>query len=55
MPDYITGNFALDYIDSCSEQVQERFLELQARLGIEIPETDEVLRTAQLELFMAAI
>lgn len=55
IPEYITGNFVKAYIAACSAGVQERFKQMCVLSGITFPETDDVLRTAQVELFMAAI
>lgn len=55
IPEYITGNYVTEYIAACSETVQNRFKEMCALRDITIPETDDVLRTEQVELFMAAI
>lgn len=54
-PEYITGSFVLDYIDKCSEEVQNRFQELQTLRGITILNNNNALRTAQIELFMEAL
>ena len=54
-PKYITGAYANDYIEACSEEVQERFLSLKAQRGITIPDDNKVLRSEQLRLFMDAI
>ena len=54
-PEYITGAFVHDYMKKCSKEAQDRFTKLQARRGITIPDDDNVLRTAQVELFMEAI
>lgn len=52
---YWTCNQALSYIASLDQEIQDRFANLQTRSGITIPATDDALRTAQLELIMAAI
>lgn len=54
-PEYITGAFVNDYISRCSAEVKARFAELQVLRGITIPDNDNALRTAQIELFMEAI
>lgn len=54
-PAYLTGEYVLDYIGQCSLEVQDRFTEALALSGIEIPDTTDVLRTAQVELFMSVI
>ena len=55
LPAYITGNFANDYVAMCSEDVQNRFKELQALWRVTIPKDDKVLRSEQLNLLMTAI
>lgn len=55
MPDYITGEWATQYIAAASDDVKNRFTKMQAFTGITIPNTPIPLRTLQLELFMAAI
>lgn len=54
-PTYITGAFVNAYIAACDTTVQERFKQLKTLSGIEIPDDDNVLRTAQVELFMTAL
>lgn len=54
-PEYITGSFVHTYMEKCSEEAQDRFENLQVLRGITIPDTDAVLRTAQVELFMEAL
>lgn len=54
-PEYITGAFVHAYMKKCSKEAQERFKQLQILRGITIPDDDNVLRTAQVELFMEAI
>lgn len=51
-PEYITGAFVNSYIAGCSKTVQDRFKEAKALSRIEVPNTNVVLRTAQVELFM---
>ena len=53
--EYITGEFVHTYIEACAENIQERFEELQVLRGIEIPNNNDVLLTAQVELFMEAL
>lgn len=55
IPEYITGNFVKTYIAACATSTQERFKQMCALNGITFPETDDALRTEQIELFMAAI
>lgn len=55
LPAYNTGNFANDYVAMCSEDVQNRFKELQALWRVTIPKDDKVLRSEQLNLLMTAI
>ncbi len=55
VPEYLTGNFVKKYIAACSKETQTRFKQMCALRGITFPETDNVLRTEQVELFMAAI
>lgn len=55
LPEYITGNFVTTYIAACSEEVQQRYEDALARSRITISETDDVLRTEQVELFMSVI
>lgn len=54
-PEYITGKYVNAYIKQCSKEAQDRFAELQVLRGITIPNTDDVLKTAQIELFMESI
>lgn len=54
-PEYMTGAWAHAYIEACGEETQARFEQEQIRTGIEIPNTDVVLRTAQLELVSRVI
>lgn len=54
-PEYMTGTWAHAYIKACGEETQTRFEQEQARTGIKIPNTDVVLRTAQLELVSRVI
>ena len=55
LPEYITGEYAHSYVAACTEEVQNRFEELQKKRGITIPNDSTILRTAQVELFMEAI
>ena len=55
IPEYITGNYVNEYIAACSDEVKTNFQKMCALRGITFPETDDVLRTEQVELFMAAI
>lgn len=55
MPKYITGKWANAYIATCTQDIKDRFANMQKRSGIVIPDTDTPLRTLQLELFMSAI
>jgi hypothetical protein len=55
IPEYITGKFAHEYIAACSEEIQERFEDLQTIRGITIPNNDNVLFSEQVKLFMDAI
>lgn len=55
LPEYITGAYATAYIAACSQEVKNRFSDLQKLRGITIPNDDKVLRTEQLRLFMDAI
>lgn len=54
-PEYITGKYVNTYIKQCSKEAQDRFTKLQVLRGITIPNTDDVLKTAQIELFMESI
>lgn len=54
-PEYITGKFVNGYIAACDVSIQNRWKEALALSGIEVPNTDEVLRTAQVELFMSVL
>lgn len=54
-PTYITGSYVHDYVAACDESVKDRLDDLMARRGIDIPDTDDALRTAQIELFMEAL
>ena len=54
-PEYITGAFAHSYVGACAKEIQDKFQELQVLTGITIPNTNEVLLTAQVELFMEAL
>lgn len=54
-PECITGAFAHSYVGACAKEIQDKFQELQVLTGITIPNTNEVLLTAQVELFMAAL
>lgn len=52
---YITGAYVNAYIAGCAKVVQTRFAEAKALSGIEIPDDNKVLRTAQVELFMSVL
>lgn len=54
-PAYITGAFVNSYIKSCDTTVQTRFEKALKLSGITIPNTEKVLRTAQVELFMSVL
>lgn len=54
-PAYITGAFVNSYINSCAKVVQDRYKEALALSGVTIPDTDDVLRTVQVELFMSVL
>lgn len=54
-PEYITGKFVNEYIAACDPSVKEELDAAIARTGIEIPNTEEVLRTAQVELFVSIL
>ena len=55
VPKYVTGAWCHDFIEDCSQEVQERFTDLQAQTGITIGNNSNTLRSAQIELFMSAI
>ena len=55
MPEYITGAYAHEYVAACSEEIQQRFEELQTLRGVTIPNDNKVLCSEQLRLFMDAI
>lgn len=54
-PAYITGAFVNSYINSCDKIIQDRYKEALALSGVTIPDTDDVLRTVQVELFMSVL
>lgn len=54
-PAYITGQFVNEYVAACATSVQERFKQAKALSGIDIPNDTNVLRTAQVELFMSIL
>ena len=54
-PEYITGKFVNEYVAACDPSVKEELDAAIARTGIEIPNTEEVLRTAQVELFVSIL
>ena len=54
-PEYITGKFVNEYVAACDASVKEELDAAIARTGIEIPNTEEVLRTAQVELFVSIL
>lgn len=55
IPKYISGKFVTEYIAACDESVQQRFRDLCAHRRVTIPNTEDTLRTEQVELFMDAI
>lgn len=55
LPEYITGAYAIAYIAACTQEVKDRFADLQKKRGITIPNDSKVLRSEQLRLFMDAI
>lgn len=55
IPEYISGKFVLEYIAACDTTIQKRFEDLCARRRVEIPNTEDTLRTEQVELFMDAL
>lgn len=54
-PEYITGRFVNEYVAACATTVQERFAQAKKLSGIDIPNDNKVLRTAQVELFMSIL
>ena len=54
-PEYITGKFVKEYIAACDPSVKEALDAALARTGMEIPDTEDVLRTAQVELFISVL
>lgn len=54
-PEYITGKFVNEYIAACDSSVKKDFDAALARTGITIPNTNDVLRTSQVELFMSIL
>lgn len=54
-PEYITGKFVNEYVAACDPSVKKDLDAALARTGIEIPNTDDVLRTAQVELFISVL
>lgn len=55
IPEYISGKFVHEYIAACDTAIQQRFNDLCARRRVTIPNTEDTLRTEQVELFMDAI
>lgn len=54
-PAYITGAFVNSYIQSCDKTVRDRYTNALKLSGIKIPNTNDVLRTVQVELFMSVL
>lgn len=54
-PVYITGKFVHEYIAACDPSVKKEFDAAVARTGITIPNTEDVLRTSQVELFISIL
>ena len=54
-PEYITGKFVNEYIAACDPSVKKDLDAALARTGITIPNTNDVLRTSQVELFMSIL
>lgn len=54
-PEYITGKFVHEYIAACDPSVKTEFDAAVARTGITIPNTEDVLRTSQVELFISIL
>lgn len=54
-PEYITGKFVNEYVAACDPSVKKDLDAALARTGITIPNTDDVLRTAQVELFVSIL
>lgn len=54
-PEYITGKFVNEYIAACDPSVKKDLDAALARAGITIPNTNDVLRTSQVELFMSIL
>lgn len=54
-PEVITGKFVNEYVAACDPTIKQRLDDLMERTGITIPNTDEGLRTVQIELFMMAL
>ena len=54
-PEYITGKFVNEYVAACDPSVKEALDAVLARTGMEIPNTEDVLRTAQVELFISVL
>lgn len=55
MPNYVTCSWVCRYIAACGAEVQQRFADAQARSGIEIPNTDTIIRSNQMELFLSVL
>ena len=55
VPSRLTGAFVLNYIEQCSAETQARFSQRCAFTGITFPDTNNSLRTSQIELFMDCI
>ena len=54
-PEYITGKFVNEYVAACDPSVKKDLDAALARTGMKIPNTDDVLRTAQVELFVSIL
>lgn len=54
-PEYITGKFVNEYVAACDASVKQALDTAMALTGINIPNTDDVLRTAQVELFISIL
>lgn len=54
-PEYITGKFVNEYVAACDPSVKQALDAAMALTGINIPNTDDVLRTAQVELFISVL
>lgn len=54
-PEYMTGKFVNEYVAACDASVKQALNAAMALTGIDIPNTDDVLRTAQVELFVSIL